>query len=102
MLRRQSFFLESICRVYRPPAVRATTRRILTGIMAAFFLGTAGASAGSAQEQQRSEATQRQERPVQAERQDGQEPAADWAMDNLDLVSTSPPRSGKCSPRIPA
>jgi polysaccharide export outer membrane protein len=75
------------------PATRLHARRTLTGILAAFLLGFVVASAAPAQEQERQEAPQRQERPVQAEKQDKQdkqEHAADWATDNLDLVSASP------------
>ena len=61
---------------------------MLSAILMAFLLGFAGASAATAQE--RPEAAQRQERPVQSESPDRQEHAADWATDNLDMVSASP------------
>ena len=64
---------------------------MLCSILVAFMF--AGTSIDQAQEQERPGAPQRQERPVQSqrpERQDQQDHAADWATDNLDLVSASP------------
>jgi hypothetical protein len=92
MLRSQTYFLGSVvrCGVHRPPAARVHTRPVLTGVLVSFLVGFAAASAALAQEQERPEAPQRQQRPEQQERQDRQERAADWATDNLDLVSASP------------
>jgi len=80
MLCIQSFFPGSfaIGSVHRRPGACAHTGRILAGILLTFFLGFAGASPTPAQEQ---------ERPGEQERQ---ERVADWATDNLDMVSASP------------
>ena len=75
-----------------PRARAMLTRGGCSGSILVAFL-FAGTSVAKAQEQERPEAPQRQERPVQSqrpERQDQQEHAADWATDNLDLVSASP------------
>jgi polysaccharide export outer membrane protein len=89
MFRIQSFFLASsaIGVAHRPHSARVRTGRILTGALFTILLGFAGLSAAPAQEQERPERPERQERPVQQERQ---ERAADWATDNLDMVSASP------------
>ena len=89
MLRIQSFFLGSlaICVVHCPPGARARTRRVLTGVLFTFLLGFAGASAAPAQEPGKTGTTGTAGSGRKAGRQ---ERAADWATDNLDLVSASP------------
>jgi polysaccharide export outer membrane protein len=79
MVRIQSFFLGSPAMggVHRQPGARAHIGGVLSGVLFAFLFGFAGASAAPAQQQ---------ERP---ERQEGQERAVDWATDNLDMVSAS-------------
>ena len=91
MLRSQIVSRENVCGVHAARPGHAYTRRMLGSILVAFLF--AGTSIDKAQEQERPGTPQRQERPVQSqrpERQDQQEHAADWATDNLDLVSASP------------
>jgi len=92
MLRIQNFFIWrlAICLAHGPLRACARTRRVFAGVIFTLLLGFGSASASPVQEQERSERQQQQEQPEQQDRHERQERVADWATDNLELVSASP------------